>query len=126
LCCCYSWPLKRNSTEWASTTTPAKATRVSCMTQLNQACFRRCPWICQRYCDRHTDHAGRGSVWQGLTLADESLAGVQQDVTTLHYHSFDSKVFPYVFSVTHFIVHHPVRHNADRVTTGDINCCSSR
>lgn len=47
-------------------------------------------------------------------MADERLAGVQQDVTALHDHSFDGKVFPYVFSVADFIVHYSVtQHRQD-------------
>lgn len=47
-------------------------------------------------------------------MSDESLAGVQQNVAALHNHPLDGEVFPYVLSVTDFIMHHSVRHSGDR------------
>lgn len=44
------------------------------------------------------------------------MTGVQQNITALYDHSFYCKVLPYVLSVTHFIMHYPVRHNTERIT----------
>lgn len=73
-----------------------------------------CPWICQRHCDRHSDLISRRVGSAGLTLSDESLAGVQQNVTAFHDHPLNGEVFPYVLCLTDFIVHHSVRHSGDR------------
>lgn len=43
-----------------------------------------------------------------LTLANEGLAGVQQNITALNNHSFNGKIFPYVFSVAHLVMHYSV------------------
>lgn len=43
-----------------------------------------------------------------LTLANEGLAGVQQNITALNNHSFNGQIFPYVFSVAHLVMHYSV------------------
>lgn len=53
----------------------------------------------------------------GLTLADEGLAGVQQNVAALHDHPLDCQILPYVLSVTHFIMHHPVMNTEGLLAT---------
>ena len=46
-----------------------------------------------------------------LTLPDEGLAGVQEDVTALHDHTLYGQVLTDVLGVAHFIVHHPGTRN---------------
>lgn len=48
-----------------------------------------------------------------LTLSDEGLTGVQQDVTALYNHPLYGQILSDVLGVTHFIVHHP-----DNTTNG--------
>lgn len=45
---------------------------------------------------------------QRLTLSDEGLARVQQDVAAFYNHPFNGQILPDVFSVAHLIVHHPL------------------
>lgn len=48
-----------------------------------------------------------GNAEQELTLPDEGLAGVKQDVAAFHDHPFDGQVLPDVLGVAHLVVHHP-------------------
>lgn len=47
----------------------------------------------------------RTDAW--VTLSDEGLTGVQQDVTALHDHPLDGQVLADVLRVAHLVVHHP-------------------
>lgn len=100
--------------------------QIALMAQLNQAYSNMLSWICQWWCASSRHHLDCGSAEWGLTLADESLAGVQQNITAFYNHSFYGKVLPYVFSVTHFIMHYPVRHNTYRITARDTFYCPCR
>lgn len=50
---------------------------------------------------------GRLTLGRELTLSDEGLTCVQQDVAALHDHPLYGQILPDVLGVTHFVVHHP-------------------
>ena len=60
--------------------------------------------------------------WQWLTLPDKGLAGVQQDVTALHYHPLNGQVLPDVLSVTHLVVHYSEHTQAQQL----VQCSTTR
>lgn len=110
LCCCFSWPLKRNSTEVGLNHSLGQGHGgvLHELHQTHRPAPERVPGSAR---DTMTGTQSRGPrLLTGLTLADESLAGVQQNVTPLHDHPFNGEVFPDVFSVAHFVMHHSVRH----------------
>lgn len=99
---------------WASATASVKTMGMSCMNSINHTAPKCLPGSASDNVTVAEITRDSGSTEQGLTLADESLAGVQQNITALYDHSFYGQVLPYVFSVTHFIVHYPARHSRDR------------
>lgn len=56
----------------------------------------------------------RTDAW--VTLSDEGLTGVQQDVTALHDHPLDGQVLADVLRVAHLVVHHPGKHHPPSLT----------
>lgn len=58
-----------------------------------------------------------------LTLPDEGLAGVQQDVTALHYHPLYGQVLPDVLRVTHLVMHYSGRTQTRQLVQYSISRC---
>lgn len=50
------------------------------------------------------------------TLSNKRLAGVQQDLATLHDHALDGQVLPDVLGLTHLIVHDSVDEKTPDIT----------